>query len=162
VDDEAVEAIAVNLRDEPVARLFEEESAKLWRSLMLHTANPDIASEASAEAFAQLLRRGDAVRDARAWLWRAAFRLADRELANRTPSLSTEPVSYDMPEPVTDLVRALAKLSPMQRQTVVLHHLADRSVAEVASVLGTSRSAVTVHLHRGRHRLRELLEDQDD
>jgi RNA polymerase sigma-70 factor, ECF subfamily len=157
-----VETSTVDLGDEAAARLFAEESPKLWRSLLLHTGNPDVASEATAEAFAQLLRRGDAVRDPKAWLWRAAFKLAARELANMTPTRSIERAAYEMPEPVIDLVRALASLSPMQRQAVVLHHLADRSVAEVAAVLGTSRSAVTVHLHRGRRRLRELLEDRDD
>lgn len=158
----AMETSTVDLSDEGAARLFEEESAKLWRSLLLHTGDPDIASEASAESFAQLLRRGDAVHDAKAWVWRVAFRLADRELANRSTSGSVEPVAYEMPEPVVDLVRALAELSPMQREAVLLHHLADRSVAEVAVVLGTSRSAVTVHLHRGRRRLKELLEERDD
>jgi RNA polymerase sigma-70 factor (ECF subfamily) len=155
-------ASTVNLSDEAIARLFEQESAKLWRSLLLHAADPEIASDAAAEAFAQLIRARAGVRDARAWLWRVAFRLADRELASRSRPHPIDQTAYDMPEPVIDLIRALAKLSPMQRRAVVLHHLADWSVAQVASVLGTSRSAVTVHLHRGRRRLRELLEDRDD
>jgi RNA polymerase sigma-70 factor (ECF subfamily) len=61
-----------------------------------------------------------------------------------------------------DLVRALRHLSGNQRKAVVLHHLLDLPVAEVAAILGTSRSAVTVHLHRGRRRLREILGDDDD
>ena len=73
-----------------------------------------------------------------------------------------EAIPYEMPEPVVDLVRALRELSPMQREAVVLHHLADLPVAEVASILGTSRSAVTVHLHRGRKRLKTLLQEASD
>jgi RNA polymerase sigma-70 factor (ECF subfamily) len=63
---------------------------------------------------------------------------------------------------VIDLVRALQTLSPMQRRAVVLHHMADLPVAEVAAILGSTRSAVTVHLHRGRRRLRKILEETDD
>jgi RNA polymerase sigma-70 factor (ECF subfamily) len=145
-----------------VERLFAEESAKIWRSLLLHTGEFELARDATAEAFAQLLRRGNRVRDPRAWVWRAAFRIADRELGGRAHQAvfrAADP--YEMPEQIVDLVRALRRLPATQREAVVLHHLADRSVAEIAAILGTSRGAVAVHLHRGRRRLRELLEERD-
>ena len=41
-------------------------------------------------------------------------------------------------------------------------HTRTLPVAEVASILGTSRSAVTVHLHRGRKRLKALLQEASD
>jgi RNA polymerase sigma-70 factor, ECF subfamily len=145
-----------------VERLFAEESAKIWRSVLLHTGEFELARDATAEAFAQLLRRGNRVRDPRAWVWRAAFRIADRELGSRPrDAVSDAAAPYEMPEQVVDLVRALRRLPATQREAVVLHHLADRSVAEIATILGTSRSAVAVHLHRGRRRLRELLEEHD-
>jgi RNA polymerase sigma-70 factor (ECF subfamily) len=122
-----------------------------------------VASDAVAEAFAQLIRRGDDVRDPRAWVWRSAFRIADRDqAANRQQRLTLEMPTYELPDTVADLVRALRQLSGNQRKAVLLHHLLDLPVAEVASILGTSRSAVTVHLHRGRRRLREILGDDDD
>jgi RNA polymerase sigma-70 factor (ECF subfamily) len=142
--------------------LFQEESAKMWRSLLLHTADPEIASDAVAEAFAQLLRRGDAVRDPRAWVWKTAFRIGDREAARQPTPAIDERIDYVPQEPIADLVRALRTLSPMQRGAVVLHHMGDLPVAEVASILGSTRSAVTVHLHRGRSRLRTILEESDD
>jgi RNA polymerase sigma-70 factor, ECF subfamily len=148
---------------EPIAALFEQESAKLWRSVWLYTSDPEAASDAVAEAFAQLIRRGSEVRDPRAWVWRSAFRIADRDEAmRRQHPLEVEPPDYELPEPVVDLVRALRQLPSTQRRAVVLHHMLDLPVADVASMIGTSRSAVTVHLHRGRSRLRELLGDDDD
>jgi RNA polymerase sigma-70 factor, ECF subfamily len=160
VQDEAVDT---GVDRGSVGLLFERESAKLWRSLLLHTADADVASDATAEAFAQLLRRGSAVRDPRAWVWRAAFRIADGELARRHRTAHVDRHdSYEMPEPVVDLVRALGTLPLTQRTAVVLHHLGDLAVADIAAVMGTSRSAVAVHLHRGRRRLRELLEATDD
>jgi RNA polymerase sigma factor (sigma-70 family) len=156
-----VKATARELRDWS-ATLFEAESPKMWRSLLLHTADPEMASDAVAEAFAQLLRRGSAVRDPRAWVWKTAFRIADREAAAKRPAIVDGPVDYALTEPVIDLVRALQTLSPMQRRAVVLHHMADLPVAEVAVILGSTRSAVTVHLHRGRRRRRKILEEKDD
>jgi RNA polymerase sigma-70 factor, ECF subfamily len=154
--------IGIHRIDGDVERLFAEESAKIWRSVLLHTGEFELARDATAEAFAQLLRSGSRVRDPRAWVWRAAFRIADRELGRR----SHQPVvdvadPYEMPEQIVDLVRALRRLPATQREAVVLHHMADRSVAEIASILGTSAGAVAVHLHRGRRRLRELLEEPD-
>jgi RNA polymerase sigma factor (sigma-70 family) len=155
--------IDIQRSERDVERLFAEESSKIWRSLVLHTGELELARDATAEAFAQLLRQGDSVRDPRAWVWRVAFRIADRELGNRARRVVSEAADpYEMPEQVVDLVRALRRLPATQREAVVLHHLADRSVAEIATILGTSRSAVAVHLHRGRRRLRELLGDHDD
>lgn len=145
--------------DHRVATLFEEESPKMWRSLLLNTGDPEVANDAVAEAFAQLIGRGDAVRDPRAWVWRAALRIGDGMGAARRPLQGDPLEAYELEEPVVDLVRALRQLSPMQRGAIVLHHLADMSVAETAAALGSTRSAVTVHLHRGRKRLREILED---
>jgi RNA polymerase sigma-70 factor (ECF subfamily) len=57
------------------------------------------------------------------------------------------------------LLAALATLPERQRQVVVLRDLEGLSTPEVAQVLGLSEGNVRVLLHRGRMRLRELLED---
>lgn len=64
-----------------------------------------------------------------------------------------------MPHPLTDVLDALAKLSPKQRAAVILHHYAGYSVKEVAEIIDSTSAAVRVHLNRGRNRLRELLGD---
>ncbi|MEA2579143.1 MAG: aromatic-L-amino-acid/L-tryptophan decarboxylase [Actinomycetota bacterium] len=48
--------------------------------LLGYTGDPEVASEAQAEAFAQLLRRGAEVRDPERWVWKAAFKIAAGEL----------------------------------------------------------------------------------
>jgi RNA polymerase sigma-70 factor (ECF subfamily) len=50
----------------------------------------------------------------------------------------------------------------MQRAAVVLYYWEDRPVAEIARVLEVSESTVKQHLHRARHRLAELLEEEDE
>jgi hypothetical protein len=45
-------------------------------SLLAFTGDPALARAAAAEALAQVLRRGEAVQDVAAWVWRSAFRIA--------------------------------------------------------------------------------------
>ncbi len=142
--------------------VYREDGSRLWRALVAFSADPDLASDALAEAFAQALARGDAIRDPAAWVWRVAFRVAAGDLKERRRrgSLDREP-SYELPEPVTHVFDALSRLSPNQRLAIVMHDYADRTTDEVASVLGASRATVHVHLSQGRRRLRRLLEDDD-
>ena len=58
---------------------------------------------------------------------------------------------------LVDLIVALRRLSPKQRAAIVLRHVADLEMDEVAKRMGTATPTVRVHLHRGRMRLRELL-----
>ena len=142
-------------------RVYREHGDRLWRALLAWSGDRDVASDALAEAFAQALRRGGALRDPLRWIWRTAFRVAAGELASRRRTPGAAGGTYEMEEPAVDLVRALARLSERQRAAVVLHHAADYPVKDVARMLGTSSAAVRVHLTRGRRRLRELLEESD-
>jgi RNA polymerase sigma-70 factor (ECF subfamily) len=119
-----------------------------------------MASDAVSEAFAQVLARGDDVRDPAKWVWTAAFRIAAGELKSRArrPEARPEP---EGPPDVVDLVRALGRLSPKQRAAILLHHYAGYPVGDVARMIGSTAGAIRVHLSVGRKRLRELLEVRD-
>ena len=143
--------------------VYREHGARLWRSVLLASGSREVADDAVAEAFAQALRRGRALRDPAAWVWRAAFRIAAGELKERgrMTTFAVEPV-LGIPEPFVDLWRALAQLPMKQRASVVMADYAGWSHREIAKALDSSVSAVGVHVHRARKRLRELLEDEDD
>jgi len=144
-------------------KVYREEGARLQRSLLLFSGDRDVADDAVAEAFAQALRRGNELRSPKAWVWRAAFRIAAGELKRRRGT--TRPAgdgAYEDPEPAADPVAALRKLSPAQRSAIILHHYAGYPAGEVAGIIGSTAPAVFVHLSRGRRRLRELLEVTDD
>ncbi len=146
-----------------VERLYRDDGARLERALVLFAGDREVARDAVAEAFAQALRAGASVRNHQAWVWRAAFRIAAGELKEGRLSAGPPPEStYEMPEPLIDVVRALRRLSPNQRASVILHHYAGYPTREVADIIGSTPPAVTVHLAVGRRRLRELLEDDDD
>jgi len=151
-------------RVDRIERLYRERGDRIWRGLLAFAGDPEVASDAVAEAFAQVLRRGDEVRDPERWIWRAAFRIAAGELKERRRTVETTAAvgSYEMEEPARDLVVALGALSERQRASVVLHDAAGYSAREVAKIVGSTEAAVRVHLVRARRRLQELLKDDHD
>lgn len=151
-----------NREPDAIERLYRDESPRLWRSLLLFTGDPEVASDAVAETFARALAGRDVIRRPERWIWRVGFRVATAELKRRGRA---EPVAreatYEMPEETTDLVAALRRLTPNQRAAVILHYYGGASVEEIAHRMGATRSAAGVHLHRARKRLRDLLGDDD-
>jgi RNA polymerase sigma-70 factor, ECF subfamily len=145
--------------------LFREAGSGVFRTLYAYTGGRrDIAEEAMAEAFARALARSGAIRDPIAWIYRTAFRLANEELRaerRRGPAPADE---GSAPPELSGLIDALRRLSPNQRAAIVLRHVLDLDVAEVAHRMGTATPTVRVHIHRGRKKLRELLgaEEVDD
>jgi RNA polymerase sigma-70 factor (ECF subfamily) len=161
-----VQDAAVEVRTQgEIERIYREQAPRLWRSLVAFTGDREVANDAVAEAFAQVLARGDAVRDPERWVWRAAYRIAAGQLKarrNDPPSHgATTDTSPDATEEEADLMAALAKLPSRQRAALVLHYLADLPNQEIARALGITTSTVRVHLMQGRRRLRDLLGDPD-
>jgi RNA polymerase sigma-70 factor (ECF subfamily) len=151
-------------RVDRIERLYRERGDRIWRGLLAFAGDPEVANDAVAEAFAQVLRRGDEVRDPERWIWRAAFRIAAGDLKERRRTVETTTAigSYEMEEPARDLVVALGALTERQRTAVILHDAAGYSAREVARIVGSTEAAVRVHLMRGRRRLRTLLREDED
>ena len=88
--------------------------------------------------------------------WRRARRWL--ELMRRTPP--PDPTPGPGPE-YTALVAALRELPEAQRMAIVLHHLCDLSVEQVASETGAPVGTVKARLSRGRAELaKRLAEDE--
>jgi RNA polymerase sigma-70 factor (ECF subfamily) len=141
-------------------RVYRDHGERMWRAVFAFCGDAEVASDAVAEAFAQALRRGEALRDPARWTWRVAFKIARGELKRRRRALPLEPARLPgVEEEVMDLIAGLRRLSPKQRTALVLHHGAGFPVREVAAIIGSTAAAVRVHLSRGRRRLQDLLED---
>ena len=142
--------------------LYEREGARLWRAVFAYSQSRTITDDAVAEAFAQCMRRGDDVRDPRAWIWATAFHLAAAGLKERGRFLPLTEDHADRTDPVeaVHLMSALRRLPRNQRAVLVLRFYAGYGTDEIARVLGSSRATVRVHLSRGRRRLRDLLEER--
>ncbi|MCI0688209.1 MAG: hypothetical protein L0Y54_13375 [Sporichthyaceae bacterium] len=74
----------------------------------------------------------------------------------------SSPVEYGPPATADriDVRRALATLPLVQRQAVVLHHLLDPPVAEIAAELGRPVGTVQSRLSRAREALAQLLGEE--
>jgi RNA polymerase sigma factor (sigma-70 family) len=137
--------------------VFRDEARGVFRTLVVYTAaRRDIAEEAVAEALARALAHRAAIREPLPWIYRTAFRLANDELRRERRHDPVEHGDVDPPE-FANVAAALRKLTPNQRAAVVLRHVLDLDVDEIARRMGTAEATVRVHLHRGRKRLRELL-----
>ena len=156
-------ALAVIDARTDIEALYRADADRMWRALYAFAGDAEIASDAVAEAYAQLIRRGEAVRDPAAWVWRAAFQISRGQLKDRRRSIdpmsgSSEHFdSYSDP----DLLTAIHELPEGQRAAVILFYYADMPIREIADRLATNSLAVRANLSRGRRRLRQLLGDRD-
>ncbi|GAB2586802.1 RNA polymerase sigma24 factor [Paractinoplanes abujensis] len=131
------------------------------------------AEDAVHEAFARVLasprsflRAGDAER----WLRVAALNVArtryrrrwlfDRLVRSGRVEASPAAVPGVSGDRVA-LLAALRRLAPPTREVIVLHHLADLPVTEVAETLGVPVGTVKARLARGRATLARYLSDEE-
>ncbi len=100
-----------------------------------------------------------------AWVRTVAYRLAvsrwrKARQAFRQPDRALEPMTSMSPDPTrVALQRALAQIPPDQRRVIVLHHLCDMPVADIAHEVGAPVGTVKARLSRGRAALAALLTD---
>ena len=129
----------------------------------------DEATECVQEAFARAWahrRKLDRAEYPEAWVRTTAHRLAvsrwRRTRLSRRPTDRAVGARSDMP-PVDEshvaLVAALRQLPEAQRQALVLHHIADLPVQQIATEVGVPEGTVKARLSRGRAALAALLSD---
>ena len=134
------------------------------------------ADDLTQETFLAAVRRiraGDDVDEPRAWIFGIArHKLVDHyrhEAAGRRAAglvraaTPRGPDEWRPPsEPLTEAQRTLAVLPADQRAALVLHHVDDLPVAEVARILGRSPGAVESLLVRGREAFRASYREVSD
>jgi RNA polymerase sigma factor (sigma-70 family) len=144
--------------------VFRALAPRLWRALLLYSGSADLASDAVSEAFAQAMGARKEIRDPKAWIWRAAFKIAAGELARRAEDVGPVdvpvPLSAD-PDSLIDLVRALGQVSDIQRRALILRHYMGYSNVEIARILGSTPSSIGVELFRSTRKLRGLLSEEE-
>lgn len=133
--------------------------------------NRDEAQECVQEAFARAWahrRKLERAEHPEAWVRTTAYRLAvsrwrrtvrGRRPADRALAVPTEAVAPS--ESHVALVAALKRLPEAQRQALVLHHIADLPVHDVAREVGVPEGTIKARLSRGRAALAVLLADEE-
>jgi RNA polymerase sigma-70 factor, ECF subfamily len=173
--DPLADAVRRGDRD-AIAAVYLETAPALRAYLRRQVAHGEVADDLVEQAFVALLRshatiRGEG-RALRAWLYRTARhdlldwrkraeRRADHQLTeDHLTSLTAEaddPGEITATTPDPRVARAVAQLTPEQREVLELRLVADLRVAEVAAVVGRSEGAVKLLQHRALRRLRTLL-----
>jgi RNA polymerase sigma-70 factor (ECF subfamily) len=127
-----------------------------------------VAEELAQDAFVAAYRHWDRVArydDPGAWVRRVAVNLATSSLRRRTRerlalvrlSSRREPQPAAGPGTDDDFWRAVRDLPRRQAQCIALRYLDDRTVDEIADVLGIAAPTVRVHLHSARAALARRL-----
>jgi RNA polymerase sigma factor (sigma-70 family) len=154
--------------------VYTEHYPQVVRYALRRLADPDASVELAQEVFVVAWRRRTQVpRHSLPWLYAVARRL----LANRWRAVrGTPPVTavadpellragagpgYGDPESVAavaDVRAALAGLSELDQEVLRLVGWEELTVGEAATVLGCTRAAAAVRLHRARRRLAAALD----
>jgi len=149
---------------------YRDTRQRLFRCLYALTGNAAEAQDVVHEAYARAWQRWSTVSaydDPEAWVRTVARRIAVsgwRRTRNRLVAHRRHgpPAAVRGPDPDTvALVAALAKLPVDQRVAIVLHHLTDLPVADVARETGVPVGTVKARLSRGRRALADLLAIED-
>lgn len=155
------------------AMLIRAHQGSLYTYILRMSGRPDVAEDVVQEAFVKALThlsRFDPRFRFSTWIFTIARRVYINARAKMAPSFDTEVAGRaeargwarrddDADDQLRDaLQRALMTLPDEQREIVVLFHQHEWPIRLIAEQLGIPEGTVKSHLHRGRRRLRECME----
>lgn len=153
-------------------RIFREHGPIVYRTAYAVMGSREDADDILQTIFLKLLRREfppDLKKNPEAYLYRAAVNLSLDVLKTRRrqPQRTDDPEVVEAPIPPSDaqfgdhmhrlLYEAIAQLRPEAAEILVLRYVHNTSDAEIAKMLGVSRTVVAVRLYRTRARLKKLI-----
>jgi RNA polymerase sigma-70 factor (ECF subfamily) len=151
-------------------QLFHEHYPLIYRTAYSVTGSREDAEDVVQTIFLRLYRRKDwsALKvNPKGYLYRAAVNAALSVMrSKRRHVLTGNESELDRPveqapseEPILKgrFFEALAQLTPQALEILILRYKHNYSDAEIAKLLGTSRSAIAVRLFRARRRLRKAI-----
>ncbi|MFI5362529.1 MAG: RNA polymerase sigma factor [Elusimicrobiota bacterium] len=159
------------------ARILERYNAPVYSFLLRFVGDAadaeDLAQETFLKAF-RSLESYDQSRPLRSWLFAIAHHAALDFLRARKPAALSldhedDPIdpadAADGPEKLAEIAldgalveKLIAALPPLYREVLLLRHLQDLSVAEVAAALAVPEGTVKIRLFRAREMMRQKWE----
>jgi len=148
---------------------FDQYQQPVFRFLYRMTRRPDVAEDLTQETFLALLRtpgRFDAARGSvRTFLFAIARHLALKEFRDgraeqpwqEEDDLRAAPDPRPGIEAGAAVAEAIAALTPLEREALVLFEYEGLTLEEIAAVSATDVGAVKSRLHRARERLKREL-----
>jgi RNA polymerase sigma-70 factor (ECF subfamily) len=145
---------------------YREQHPRVLAALTVASGRPDIAADATDEAFVRAYERWSRVRrmdSPGGWLYKVALhdlRRRCRRLTIEQEALGRRPAEpTTVPEmPAPHVWEAVRSLPDRQRTAVALRYILDLPEAEVARLMGVTRGAASASLTIARRRLEALLQ----
>ncbi len=164
--DEAGQLVELSKEPESFDSWYVREHPRLVATLLLSTGDVELAAEGADEAFTRALEKWDQVgimESPTGWAFRVALNHARRMARRRSLEhrmFLRRAREVPVPAPAGEVWQVVSTLPPRQREVVVLRHIGDLREAEIAQVLGISRSTVSSTLSDAHDRLGHLLDDE--
>ena len=153
--------------DEFYAASFQRVTGQIYAMIGNRDEAQECVQEAFARAWAHRKKLGKAEHP-EAWVRTTAYRLAvsrwRRTMRGRRPTDRAVGPTLEAAAPSeahVALVAALKQLPEAQRQALVLHHIADLPVHDVAREVGVPEGTIKARLSRGRAALAAMLADEE-
>ncbi|HOK47634.1 MAG TPA: sigma-70 family RNA polymerase sigma factor [Bryobacteraceae bacterium] len=166
---------AANPLQEETERLYIEAREDVYRYLLTLGLHPPQAQDTTQEIFLRLyvaLKKGEAIRNTRAWVFRVAHNLGLNVRARQESGLPFEPeMECSIPAPGRNPEQALIEREKMARLRNAVANLSEQQkiclflraeglrYQEIAEVLGVGTSTVGEFLRRAITRLRRASSD---
>lgn len=145
--------------------IYEKHKQMVFRLALSYTKSIPDAEDICQAAFLKYIERRTTITPGKekAWLATVTANLC-RDLLRARKAHPTEPLEdcfpFASPEE-SELFSAVMALGDRERAAVYLHYYEGYSSAEIGTMLGISRSAVTTRLYQARKHLRKALEVND-
>jgi RNA polymerase sigma-70 factor, ECF subfamily len=165
--DDVQELLRRRKFDDALEHLLNAYEHRVYRMAIAMLRDHGRAQEVTQDVFVKLWRALPSY-DGRAslstWLYTIArntcLSVVRMESYRRTSALTSieEPQTGSITPMDVALKESLARLPETQRAIITMFYFEDRSVAEVAAMIGLPEGTVKSHLHRARRALAEILE----
>ncbi len=160
---------------EAYGELVTRFQSSVYAMALARVRNPLEAQELAQEVFVHAMKKLPQLRDARCfagWLRKITARMAINRLTRRGPLFGADPelldavegyerspeAALEVGEAVGQLKAGLARLKPLDRQTLEAFYLRGRSLKQMSREFEVPTGTIKRRLHVARQRLKEVLD----
>lgn len=162
----------MNNLEKEFLKAYDKLSDAIFRHCYFRVFDKEKAKDLTQDAFTktwEYIAAGAAVDNLKAFIYRVATNLIiDHHRKHKDISLEGlredgfEPMSQDHRDIVVSaelrkVIEGINKLDDEYRDAVMMRHVEDMSVKDIAKAAGVSENVVSVRIHRGLAKLKELL-----
>ncbi|MCL2822027.1 MAG: sigma-70 family RNA polymerase sigma factor [Firmicutes bacterium] len=158
----------LNLTNDTIYNAVDLYSTLLFRICFCHVKNKQDSEDIVQEVFLTLHKNRPALASQdhlKAWLIKVATNKAKNHLRyntkKRTLPLDENIIAkYDLDSDNADLLNAISKLKPVDKNIVFLYYYDGQSTKQIAKLLNKNENAISKRLQRVKQKLKMMLEEK--